>query len=111
MLMGTDGADEQILLSQPFSGQGCSQRQGLGASATPSSGQEGGQLPAGGGMGWCQHPLAAMHKDVQAMGLSGDPGMEGQCLWQQQSLPLGWHRFLMNDWIQVQVGKEMRHLS
>jgi len=111
MLMGTDGADEQNLLSQPFSGQGCSQRQGLGASAPPSSGQEGGQLPAGGVMGRCQHPLAAMHKDVQAMGFSRDPGMEGQWLWQQQSLPLGWHRLPLNDWIQVQVGMEVRPLS
>ena len=111
MLMGTDGADEQNLLSQPFSGQGCSQRQGLGASAPPSSGQEGGQLPAGGVMGRCQHPLAAVHKDVQAMGFSRDPGTEGQWLWQQQSLPLGWHRLPLNDWIQVQVGMEVRPLS
>lgn len=81
MLMGTDGADERILLSQPFSGQGCSQRQGLGAGATPSSGREAGQLPAGGVMGRCQHPPAAVHKEVQAMGLSRDPGMEGQWLW------------------------------
>lgn len=58
-----------------------SQRQGLGAGATPSSGREAGQLPAGGVMGRCQHPPAAVHKEVQAMGLSRDPGMEGQWLW------------------------------
>lgn len=87
MLTGTDGADEQNLLSQPFC-QGCSQRQGLGA-VPSSSGQEVDSPPAGRVMGWCQHPLAALHKDVQAMGLlmltlgwrASGSGSSSHCPW------------------------------
>lgn len=76
--VGADGTDEQTLLRQPFSGQGCSQRQCRGANAAPSQQQEGGQLfPAGVVMGWRQAPLAAMHKGGSGHGALRAPEMEG----------------------------------
>ena len=64
------GADEQTLLRQPFSGQGCSQRQGRGASAAASYGREGGSCFQQGLRWGGTRPLwLPCTKVAQAMGL------------------------------------------